>query len=107
MDSQSPSRSGADESLSVTVVREIAAHDGVDPTELSPPLFHAIDPAALDALFEPTESGGPRTGRVTFVYDGKRITVDSDGAVEIDPDAPNESAIDDERHRVRFDTRCR
>ena len=107
MASQSPSRPADGEPLSVRIVREVAAHDGVDPMELSPPLFHAIDPAALDALFEPTESSGSRTGRVTFTYDGKQVTVDGDGAVEIDPDAPNESATDDERHRFRFDTRCR
>ena len=85
---QSPSTQFDGEPLSVTVVREIAADDGIEPTELSPPLFQCIDPAALDALFESTATGGPRTGRVTFRYDGKRVTVDSDGAVTIESESP-------------------
>uniref|UniRef100_A0A8A2VH83 Halobacterial output domain-containing protein n=2 Tax=Haloterrigena alkaliphila TaxID=2816475 RepID=A0A8A2VH83_9EURY len=88
MATQSPSRPADGEPLSVRVVREIAAHDGVDPMDLSPPLFHCLDPAALDDLFEQTGRGGPRSGRVTFTYDGKRVTVDSDGEVTIDPNAP-------------------
>ncbi|WP_254611697.1 HalOD1 output domain-containing protein [Haloterrigena gelatinilytica] len=85
MATQSPSPSSG-ESLSIRVVREVAAHDGVDPMDLSPPLFHSVDPAALDALFEPTSTDDARAGRVTFAYDGKRIAVDSDGEVTIDPE---------------------
>lgn len=73
------------EPLSVRVAREIADHEGVDPTELSPPLYHSLDPTALNSLFEPTASGGPRAGRVTFTYDRKRIAVDSDGDVTVEP----------------------
>ncbi|WP_328821228.1 HalOD1 output domain-containing protein [Natronorubrum halalkaliphilum] len=86
MATQSPSHPSSGESLSIRVVREVAAHDGVDPAELSPPLFHSLDPTALDSLFESTTNGGPRTGRVTFTYDEKRISVDSDGTVEIESD---------------------
>lgn len=85
MEAQSPSPSSS-EPLSISVAREIAAHDGVDPTELSPPLFHSLDPAALDELFEPTSTDEPRTGRVTFTYDGKQVTVASDGEIEIESD---------------------
>ncbi|TYL39163.1 hypothetical protein CV102_07700 [Natronococcus pandeyae] len=79
-----PSHPSSDESLSVRVARRIAAHEGVDPTELSPPLYHSLDPDALDTLFEPISSGGPRAGCVTFSYDGKRVTVDSDGEIAIE-----------------------
>lgn len=95
MATQSPSPPSSDEPLSVRVVRELAAHDGVDPMELSPPLFHSLDTAALDELFEPTGAGGSRTGRVTFTYDGRRVTVDSDGEVAI------ESNQQPERQRSR------
>lgn len=83
MATESPSQPTEGESLSIRVVREIAAHDDVDPMDLSPPLFESLDPTALDALFESTP-GSTRSGRVTFSYDGKRISVDSDGEVEID-----------------------
>ncbi|WP_436344676.1 HalOD1 output domain-containing protein [Natronorubrum sp. FCH18a] len=72
--------------MSISVTREIAAHDGVDPLELSPPLFHSVDPAALDSLFEPTSGDESRRGRVTFTHDGKVITVDSDRNVTIESD---------------------
>lgn len=87
MATQSPSRPADGEPLSVAIVRTIAARDGVDPTDL-PPLYHTLDGAALDDLFEPTGSGGPRTGSVSFTYAGKRITVDSDGEITIDGNAP-------------------
>lgn len=86
MATQTPSPSAADEPLSVRVVRAIAAHDGVDPTELTPPLYHSLDPVALDSLFESTATDGSRTGRVTFTYDGKTVTVDSAGEVTVEAD---------------------
>ncbi|ELZ18507.1 hypothetical protein C477_10588 [Haloterrigena salina JCM 13891] len=94
MTAQSPSPSSG-EALSIRVVREVAAHDGVDPMDLSPPLFRSVDPAALDALFEPTYAESARDGRVTFAYDGKQVTVDSDGEVRID------SERDPQRQRSR------
>lgn len=72
------------EPLSVRVAREIADHEEVDPTEL-PPLYHSLDPTALNSLFESTAGGGSRTGRVTFTYGRKRIAVDSDGDVTVEP----------------------
>ena len=90
MVTQTPSPSAGDEPLSVRVAREVAAHDGVDPMELSPPLHHSLDPAALDSLFEPTSVGGPRTGSVTFTYDGKTVTVDSAGDVTVEAEQRSE-----------------
>ncbi|RKD97935.1 HalOD1 output domain-containing protein [Halopiger aswanensis] len=78
------SRPDGDEPLSVRVAREIAAHDGVDPTELSPPLYHSLDTAALDALFEPKRRGGSRHGRITFAYNEKRVTVHDDGEITVE-----------------------
>ncbi|WP_254523921.1 HalOD1 output domain-containing protein [Natrinema caseinilyticum] len=57
------------------IVTGVAALEGVDPTEL-PPLFEAVDPDALAAIFADTESGRPRTGHVGFTYATHRITVE-------------------------------
>lgn len=72
---------------STAVVRAVAAAESVDETEL-PPLFHAIDPDALDALFEsgrrePTAVRS--TGSVTFRYDGYEVSVAADGTVDVEP----------------------
>ncbi|AEH37095.1 HalOD1 output domain-containing protein [Halopiger xanaduensis] len=78
------SQSADDEPPSVRVARELAARDGVDPTELSPPLYHSLDTAALDALFEPTRRGGLRHGRITFAYNEKWVTVHDDGEITVE-----------------------
>lgn len=57
------------------IVTEIAALDGREPTEL-PPLFNAVDPDALTAIFSPTEAGATRTGRVQFPYAGYDVRVE-------------------------------
>ena len=49
------------------------------------PLYDAIDPEALDALFAPRADGSPRpVGKVSFQYAGYWVTVSSEGAVELD-----------------------
>lgn len=76
--------------LSSAVVRTVAAAEGVDVTAL-PPLFHAIDPDALDALFRAGPDGGGETrtsGAVTFSYHGYEVTVDADGSVDLAASAP-------------------
>lgn len=57
------------------IVTEVAALEGAEPTEL-PPLFDAVDPDALGAIFSPTEAGATRTGRVEFAYAGYDIRVE-------------------------------
>lgn len=59
-------------SISTAVVQAIAEHEGIDPVEL-PPLHEAIDPDALDALFE----GRTQTsdGTVTFTVREYQVTV--------------------------------
>ena len=62
--------------LHTQVVTAVAALEGTDPLEL-PPLFDAIDPDALEALFAPTTSG-LRFGTVEFPYAGWTISVEFD-----------------------------
>ena len=100
MDSQLPNRSaaGAQTPVSVRVVEVVAEREGIDPLEVSPPLHDAIDPAALDALFEPTRSGRRDTGIVSFTYRGHRVRVGSDGRVTLEggPETERDSAVQSE-----------
>lgn len=73
----------------VAVVQAMAVAEETDPTELKA-LYEAIDPQALDRI---CSEGVPRRDdnrTVEFTYQGRRVTVESLGFVEIRP-------IDDER----------
>ncbi|WP_254764449.1 HalOD1 output domain-containing protein [Natrinema marinum] len=63
--------------VSERIVTGVAALEGIDPMEL-PPLFEAVDPDALTAIFATTESGGLRSGSVRFTYADHRISVEFD-----------------------------
>lgn len=75
-------------SLSVAVVRSIAAATDRDPTALLEdddfvPLYETIDPESLDTLFQPDADGGPSRGRVEFVHCGYEVAVESTGRVTV------------------------
>lgn len=79
-------RAASDESLSEAVVRAVAAVSdrntaGEDPDDRLDPLYDAVDPDALDALFRRVDDS--RTGAVEFAYCGYRVTVDSTGLVTV------------------------
>ncbi|SEP82527.1 HalOD1 output domain-containing protein [Natrinema salaciae] len=63
------------------IVTGVAALEGVDPMAL-PPLFDAVDPDALAAIFATTESGGRRAGHVGFTYAEHQVTVEFDESGE-------------------------
>lgn len=69
--------------LSYTVVETVAEAEAVDPVELEIPLNDVIDPDALEALFESTNTAPRRTGQVTFEYAGHTVVVGSDGTVMV------------------------
>lgn len=73
---------GRTQSTSERVVRAVADHRGVDPGDLDEPLYSAIDPDALDALFAraPDESS---VRRLRFRYLGHDVTVEADGTVTV------------------------
>lgn len=56
------------------VVREIARHRGVHPTELDFQLYEHINPDALDQLVNRSE-----VARVEFRVDGTDVSVETDG----------------------------
>nr|WP_165875335.1 HalOD1 output domain-containing protein [Natrarchaeobius chitinivorans] len=73
-----------DSSLCRTIIWAIAAVSGQSPEEL-PPLYSAIDPGALENVFQPRSEGKPRThGRVSFTYNGFDIDVFASGRIRID-----------------------
>lgn len=73
-----PAQSGVSEfrydssehTLGVRVIEAVGDVAGVDETDITAPLSEAIDPEALDALFEEGIEG-----EVRFPFDGYRITV--------------------------------
>jgi len=72
-------RPGDAPTVSETVLREVAAEEGVGPDELRPPLYDVVDPEALDRVFR------ERTGQVSFEYHGYVVTVDHEGSVSLQP----------------------
>ncbi|WP_276280466.1 HalOD1 output domain-containing protein [Halorussus caseinilyticus] len=66
---------------SIAVVEALSTVTGEGPTEVGP-LYSAIDPDALDALFRGAGET-PGDGRVTFVLDGHAVTVRRSGVVEV------------------------
>lgn len=70
-------------SLSHAVVEAVAEAEGVDPVALRTPLYEAIDPDALDAVFESADESPPLDGRVFFEYYGYTVAVASDGTVAL------------------------
>ena len=67
------------------VIEAIATKEGVSPVELSPPLYEAIDPDALEACLQTSPSN---TGEVsvTFTYNGYHVTATSTGDVTVERD---------------------
>lgn len=76
---------GANESVSMAVVRAVSAVDGTDPCSL-PPLANRLDPDALDAIFEPGLEGIPRRGdHLSFNYAEYRVTIDDGEHLTVRP----------------------
>lgn len=72
------------EQPSETIVRLIADHEGVSPVDISPPLYSAVDPDALDSLFGGRASKDSEpAGSICFYYCGYEIEVESDGEISI------------------------
>lgn len=71
------------DSPSTVLAEAVATMTGREPDQLDP-LYEAVDPAALDALFRPTAKGGHRgDGEVSFVYHGYEVAVRSCGVIAV------------------------
>ena len=67
--------------VSERVIQAIPDCEGVSPLDISPPLFDAIDPDALDRVY-----ADGRPGVTTeFQYAGFRVTVRPSGRIELSP----------------------
>lgn len=64
----------------LTIIKAVAAATETAPAEL-PPLADAVDPDALDALF----AGRQTSGRVSFLYADRSVTIATDGTVTVSP----------------------
>lgn len=82
--SQTQTGTAGTRNVSDSVVEAVAEAEGVDPLELTPPLFEVIDPDALDQVFAPTPTDGRMEGQVTFSYKGYNVTVHGDGYVSVE-----------------------
>lgn len=72
------------ESASIRIVTEIAEMEGIDPTEVQPPLNDVIDPEAVDALLD--RAGRPAADvRLQFTYCDYEVEVAADGAIDVVP----------------------
>ena len=70
-----------DGALSVTVIKAVAAAEGVDPTDCDLGLYEAVDLEALDALFE----GRSRDAqwRFEFSIGDYLVITDGDGSITV------------------------
>lgn len=60
--------------VSEAIIDAVAAEKGVDPVELTPPVFQYVDPDALDAMFKSADD----SLEVTFTAWGRPVTVESE-----------------------------
>lgn len=73
------------DSMSMAVVKAVAAREGVDPIELTPPFGDTINPDAVDALFPPeSEAETQAADSLTLTYQEYTVTIHSDGRVVVD-----------------------
>ena len=72
-----------DESVSRAVVEAIAEADGVEPQELTPPLYEAINTDALERLFAATSTAGRADGEVVFAYGAYEVSVEGGEKITI------------------------
>jgi hypothetical protein len=70
--------------ISEEVVNEIPDCEGVEPTDLTEPLFNTVDPDALNNIFQSFDNGPVREmGQIEFWYYGYKIVVTADGDVSV------------------------
>ena len=72
----------AERSTSQRVIEAVSETTGNDPTEVGP-LYHVVDPDALDRLFAPTPGSGRTGGLVSFTFEGCDVVVRADGEIEV------------------------
>lgn len=70
------------------VILDVADASSSDELDL-PPLYHAVDPEALESIVETLDDG-----EIRFSYAGYSVTVDSECTVDLDEQAAGYSTLD-------------
>lgn len=81
------------DSLSTAIVEVVAATTDREPTAL-PPLYESIDTDALDAIADGWTANTDGRQHVSFAFAGVKVTVESDGGIEVRPDAAEPHRLD-------------
>ena len=71
-----------DESVTDAILRGVADVEHCAPSDL-PPLYDAVEPDALDALFEHGLPGESGTLLLTFTYSDSTVVVHGDGTLRV------------------------
>lgn len=71
------------ESPSRAVIEAVAEREGVEPVDLTVPLYEAIDPDALDTLLQESSMTSGASPRIEFTYDGYDVIVTATGLVQV------------------------
>lgn len=82
------------EPVSVAVVRAVSAVVNTPIAELDP-LYEAINPDALNLLYESRHDGAPRRGggKTIFTFNDCDVTVHADGEIEVEsPSGPEDDS---------------
>lgn len=74
--------------VGIRIVQRVAEHEGVDPTDLEPPLYSVLDPETLDRLFHRPDAPGETDVVLEFEYNGYEITVDGGDEITVEPAGP-------------------
>ncbi|WP_170155548.1 HalOD1 output domain-containing protein [Halopiger aswanensis] len=80
MSGRSPS-STSSERLVQRIVENVAATRDISPSELSTPLYEAVDPDALGRI---QQSSDEPSLQVQFPYEGCVVTIDGAGTITVD-----------------------
>ncbi|QLG47829.1 HalOD1 output domain-containing protein [Natrinema halophilum] len=93
----SPSESSSEAVLHATAEATGSKVIGSTPEEenVLDPLYHAIDPEALDNLFHSITGDGHRSdGKITFTYCGCKVEVENRGVVKVQ----NRNIVEEEKN---------
>lgn len=78
--------------ISQTVITSVAEARGVDPLELEP-LYAAIDPDALNKLFQPSLGAPNSSLNLQFTFAGCDVEIRGDGEVLVTPPESREAPV--------------
>ena len=79
-----PADTQTDHSVTHAIVEAVADEKGIDPVDLAPPLASVIDPDALETFVtSAVDRTNPSGACVGFEYSGYRVTVGTDGTVDV------------------------